>query len=215
MRKICSSELPENYANVTLIKSRARSSHYQRIVAVQKTLEHCRGIRSEFESELDELKVKSRRDGFSAGFEIFLDQFISIINLYNKRRKDIFLSHKKYFMMQLENLLFDPDVVKVVISKIQNEFHEQEDNEFLFVFPEKFRSVFSGEINCLFVDGLDITLKNRSEIIRFPYDDICEKIRESMDCNMLNMFDKLNDSFIDTIDCIITKLKKIKSMLSD
>ncbi|HBA9513505.1 TPA: hypothetical protein J1413_004863 [Escherichia coli] len=212
MRKICNSELPENYAGVALIKSRARNAHYKRIVAVQKTLEHCRSIRSEFESELDELKLKSKRDGFSAGFEIFLEQFISVINLYNKRRKDIFSSYKEYLRIQLEYLLFDPDMVEVIISKIQNEFYEPKDKEFMFIFPEKFRSVFSGDINCLFTDGFDITLKNSSEIIRFPYGDLCEEIFKSMDCNIP---DKLNDSFKDTIDCIIRKLKKLKCMLPD
>lgn len=215
MRKICRSELPENYSNAVLIKSHARNSHYQRMVAVEKTLEHCRRIRSEYESELDELKFQNQQDGFSAGFEIFLNQFLSIIDLYHKRRSYVFSSYKQHLKALLENLLFDPDIIEVVISKIQKEFHEQEDKDFIFVFPEKFRSVFDGNVNCLFSDGPDITLKNSSEIIRFPYGDVCEEIFESMDSHVSNILDKLNNSFAGSIDCIIGKLTKLKCMLSD
>ncbi|EKC7685920.1 hypothetical protein OQB17_004441 [Salmonella enterica] len=208
MQIIKKSELPENYANKVLIKRRERNYHYQHMVAIEKTLEYCRGIRLAFEAELAEERQRSQQDGFSAGFEIFLVQFIKIISLYNKRQEKTFNAYKNILKKQVKNLLFDSEVAELLISKMQGKVESNKD--FIFIFPKEFCSIFNGELNCLYTDGGDITLKNNGGIIRFSYDTACEEMFETTELYFREVVDKLNQYFYDEIDSIINLLQELK-----
>lgn len=213
MRKICKSELPEIHSDTVLIKSRERNYHYQRICAIEKTLEACRAARLKFESELAEMKFISQKDGFSAGFEIFLGQFIKIISFYQKRQNERFLAYKYFLQEQVEKAIFDPELVEIIISKLQKEFNE--DSKIIFIFPEKFRSFFSENLNCLYGNSLDVTIKNDSEMIRFPYEALLGEIFNSADQSILDISDKFNEQFTDILDMTIEKLEKLRQMGTD
>lgn len=132
MRKINSDELPDNCFVYPLIKYRARNRHLKNILAIQRTLEHCNKIRTDFESELDELKILNENKGYLTGLSLIFNELVHTLVSYEEKQKIRFSAYKDFLKSQIESAFIDPEMVDIIISYIQSYF--KDDKKLLLYF---------------------------------------------------------------------------------
>lgn len=211
MRKINSDELPDNCFVYPLIKYSARNRHLKNILAIQRTLEHCNKIRTDFESELDELKILNENKGYLTGLSLIFNELVHTLVSYEEKQKIRFSAYKDFLKSQIESAFIDPEMVDIIISYIQSYF--KDDKKITLVFPEKFKAILDGHNTydgLVYADSFDFAAKNDADIIMLPYTFLCEKIFSETDMHIENMNEDMHYIIPKHIDEIIAALLRFK-----
>ncbi|EKS5988156.1 hypothetical protein QCA75_004777 [Salmonella enterica] len=212
MRKINSAELPDNHSLYPLIKGSDRNRHCKSMMAIQKTLEHCHHIRAEFESELADLKILSKNEGYLAGLTMFFNELIQLLVSYEEKQNVRFSAYKDFIKSQIESAFFDPEMVDIIISYAQSYF--KDDKKIILVFPEKFKAIVDGYNTydgLIYTDGFNFAAKNDADIIMLPYAALCNKVFSEADLHIKHMSENLYSVLPEHIDNIISTLLRFKN----
>ncbi|ELD0488010.1 hypothetical protein QUQ58_004609 [Escherichia coli] len=212
MRKINSDELPDNCFVYPLIKYSARNRHLKNILAIQKTLEHCNKIRTDFESELDELKILNENKGYLTGLSLIFNELVHTLVSYEEKQNIRFSDYKDFLKSQIETAFIDPEMVDIIISYIQSYF--KDDKKITLIFPEKFKAILDGcnaYDGLVYADSFDFAAKNDADIIMLPYTFLCKKIFSEADMYIENMNKDMHSIIPKHIDEIISALLKFKT----
>ena len=214
MRKINSDELPDNCFIYPLIKCSTHNRHLRNILAIQKTLEHCNKIRTEFEAELDELRTLNENKGYLAGLSLVFNELVHILVLYEEKQNNRFSAYKDFLKSQVESAFIDPEMVDIIISYIQTYF--KDDKKITLVFPEKFKAIL-GDCNAydglVYADSFDFSAKNDTGIIMLPYTALCEKVFSETDIHIENVNKDIHFIIPKYMDEIISALLQFKEAI--
>lgn len=162
-----------------LIKSAEHTRHHQMARALERTLGHCSEIHAKCASDMEKLRESTKKEGFSAGFQLFFTQIVSLLDNINRRYNQRQTAFRQSLMTALEGSFHDPVVVERIIFYLQEICAPQSALNVVIprgvTLPDKEKGT-----NYQYTDDNHITITDGDEVIRFPCEMLCQQwIRET------------------------------------
>lgn len=174
MRKITENELPTHtYSNV-LIKS-SLVSRYQRLsLALERTLIHCNEIYLEYESRKDELRERYKKEGYTAGLQLFFSQLTTMLDDFELQHNTRIETLNTLVSEAVRTSFDDPVIVERVIYHIKRICSQQ--NVKKIIVPRTVQFKDNADLSdYILTDGSDITLQGDKEAVRFQSTSLCQQ----------------------------------------
>ncbi|MCS3431557.1 type III secretion protein [Klebsiella sp. BIGb0407] len=200
MRIIPADNLPSNYQQYTVIKSKERD-HYQRMaISLERTLARCNEMYAEYESHTVVLRENSQKEGFSVGFELFFSQLVKFLDDYEKRQCNRLSSFRNKLLTSIKESFNDTVIVERIIHNLQVQSGQEKPLRIIIPGTVKLPEGIDHS-NYIFTDDNHITIQNDMDSIRFPIDSICQQWITKSDNTIRPLsleIDKLIPEFIDS-----------------
>lgn len=170
MRTITTDSLPEDIDNLVVIKSGERTRHQQMTVALERTLTRC----NEIKLQAIKLRESYEKQGFEAGFRLFFDQLVTLIDNYQRLQHLWQTKFRHNVGEALKSSLHDPVIVNRIIHHLQEKCGHQK--VLRIIIPTSVPLPEGADAsNYQFTDNNHITVQNDMDAIRFPSESLCQQ----------------------------------------
>ncbi len=174
MRTITTDSLPEDLDNLVVVKSGERTRHQKMTIALERTLSRCTEIHAAYELQTIRLRESCEKQGFEAGFRLFFDQLVKLIDDYQRLQHQRQTQFHQQVGKALQSSLHDPTIVNRIIHHLQEKCGHQKALRIIIptavMLPEG-----ADASNYLFTDDNHITVQNDMDAIRFPSESLCRQ----------------------------------------
>lgn len=174
MRTITTDTLPEDIDNQVVVKSGERTRHQRMTVALERTLSRCSEIHAEYELQTISLRESSEQQGFEAGFRLFFDQMVALIDDYQRLQHQHQMQFREQVGNALKSALHDSMIVNRIIHHLQEKCGHQKALRIIIPTAVKLPEGADAS-NYQFTDDNHITVQNDMDAIRFPSESLCRQ----------------------------------------
>lgn len=190
MRKIDTSELPDDLEKYTLVKSRERTFHQKMSKALERTLGHCKELIAEQELLAISLKETAEKEGFVSGFQLFFSQLTVMLDEYGRLQAECFTRYRQALLDTVQSSLHEPVMVEHIIRRLQEKCGHQKVLKIIIPYgiqlPEG-----TDMSNYQFIDSNNITVQNENYSIRFPAEHLGEMWKGKADLELSSVNEKI------------------------
>ena len=180
MRTITIDTLPEDIDKQVVVKSGERTRHQRMTKALERTLNRCSEIHAEYELNTLKLRENCERQGFEAGFRLFFDQLVRLIDDYQRLQNQRQSQFRQHVGQALKSSLHDPMSVNRIIHHLQERCGHQK--ALRIIIPASVALPEGADAsNYQFTDDNHITVQNDMDAIRFPSDSLCRQWLQQAD----------------------------------
>ncbi|WP_168414245.1 type III secretion protein [Erwinia amylovora] len=208
MRIITSDELPRDFNKQTLIKSNERNRHRSMATALEKTLNRCSEIYSEYELHTVELRENCAKKGFTTGFKLFFSQLTAMLDNYERLQEARIQSFRDNLHNALKSSLQDTVIVERIIHHLQGECGHQKPLK--IIIPKSVQLQDNTDTsNYLFCEDNHITVQNDVDSIRFPSDSLCQQWLSAAEDQIVSSNKEIESLIPDLLSDIIIQLTEL------
>ena len=174
MRVIPLSDLPPESQQLSVIHFKERSRYKRLATALERTLTSCSEMHAEYESHTLTLRENSQKEGFIAGFELFITQLIHFFDDYEKQQNKRLSTLRTTVLNSIKGSFHDTVIVERIIHNLQVQCNQQKPLQIIIPRAVKLPQNIDNS-NYIFSDDNNITIQNNMDSIRFPIDSVCQK----------------------------------------
>ncbi|WP_168385276.1 type III secretion protein [Erwinia amylovora] len=208
MRIITSDELPRDFNKQILIKSNERNRHRSMATALEKTLNRCSEIYSEYELHTVELRENCAKEGFTTGFKLFFSQLTAMLDNYERLQEARIQSFRDNLHNALKSSLQDTVIVERIIHHLQGECGHQKPLK--IIIPKSVQLQDNTDTsNYLFCEDNHITVQNDVDSIRFPSDSLCQQWLSAAEDQIVSSNKEIESLIPDLLSDIIIQLTEL------
>lgn len=207
MRTLSRAELPENCDNEILIKSGARRRQRRLSNALEMTLRRCREIHAEQNKHTVEMRARSEKEGFSAGFQHFFSMLIDMLEAYESLLYERQAIQHQQLQEAITQALHDPIAVERIVTHLHDYFDSR--SELTLILPAGLPVPEAhAHLTCLTTEDEHITLQCGMQALRFPIDTLCQQWITQADKDIQHINQKLNELIPSTLTRIVEQLQQ-------
>ncbi|MEH4929669.1 type III secretion protein [Enterobacter cloacae] len=184
MRVITIDTLPEDWNQLTVIKSAEKTRYMQISKALERTLSRCSEINKENELEVVKLRDNAEKMGFLSGFQLFISNLLIFIKEYKNLQDNQQSLFREQIATAISASLHDPMIVEYIINLLK-EHSGTEQVQSIFI-PRTIKLPESIDITeYQYTDDNHITVQYGAKALRFPCDSLCHDWLERADNNLI------------------------------